>query len=374
MVKKTNNPKRKKSKRVVTHQRLCNMPIVKNRPHRPGHDPIAEELIILMAKKWVNGTKLTYYFFDKNTDGINVTRNGQMVFIPWKGTKQEMDAVRAQLTIWKKEGIGLDFEEVQNREDALVRIGFMQGDGSWSYVGRDIWNIPKEERTMNFGWDIINDPDTILHEIGHTMGFPHEHQNPLAGIIWNEQKVINDLSGPPNNWDLTTIKHNVLDKKSADSIQGSELDEDSIMMYPMPGSWIIAPPELTDGIDPKPGLSARDKEWVKKFYPPLSKDDIVDLELFKSASITIEPEEQVNFSFSPTATRDYEIRTFGVMDTVMVLYELNNGNEIFLAGDDDSGTELNSYIKIKMVKDRDYLIRVRLYSKSSTGNTSIMVF
>ena len=27
---------------------------------------------------------------------------------------------------------------MKNREDAEIRIGFMQDDGSWSYVGRDI--------------------------------------------------------------------------------------------------------------------------------------------------------------------------------------------------------------------------------------------
>ena len=31
---------------------------------------------------------------------------------------------------------------------------------------------------MNFGWDLTQpgEIDTALHEIGHTIGFPHEHQ------------------------------------------------------------------------------------------------------------------------------------------------------------------------------------------------------
>jgi len=374
MTKKTPKSKVKRKSEIQEIRRFCNMPIVEDRAPRPGRHPGIEQMIILMSKKWVNGTKLTYYFFDKATDGENANVNGQVTFVSWKGTKNEKESVRSEFKAWKEVGIGLDFEEVQNREDAHIRIGFMNGDGSWSYVGRDLWNIPKEERTMNFGWNIINDPDTILHEIGHSMGFPHEHQNPLAGIIWNESNVVADLSGPPNNWDLNTIKHNVLDKKSADAIQGSGLDEDSIMMYPMPGSWIDAPPELTDGIDPAPGLSARDKEWVKKFYPPLLNDDFEALELFKTAMMNIEPAEQQNFHFTPPSTRDYEIRTFGEMDTVMVIYELSGENEIFLSGDDDSGSEFNSYVKIKLVKDRQYLIRIRLYSKFGSGNTSVMVF
>ncbi len=355
-------------------RRFCNMPIIEERAPRPGHHPGTEHMIILMAKKWVNGTNLTYYFFDKASDGEHVNINGEIKFIKWKGTQQEMDSVRAGFTTWEQVGIGLTFEEVNRREDALIRIGFMKGDGSWSYVGRDLWNIPKTERTMNFGWDIINDADTILHEIGHAMGFPHEHQNPLAGIVWNEPNVVTELSGPPNNWNYATIKHNVLDKKRADAIQGSGLDENSIMMYPLPGSWIDAPPELSDGISPTPGLSDRDREWVKKFYPAQPNKDLEELELNKTSMIHIDPGEQVSFLFTPPVTRDYEIRTFGEMDTVMVLYEKNGDEEEYLSGDDDSGSELNSMITIKLVKDREYLIRIRLYSKLGTGNTSVMIF
>jgi len=63
----------------------------------------------------------------------------------------------------------------------------------------DISSSP-DERSMNFGWDISDEVDTAIHEIGHTLGAPHEHQNPNAGIVWDEEAVYNALAQPPNSW------------------------------------------------------------------------------------------------------------------------------------------------------------------------------
>lgn len=101
-------------------------------------------------------------------------------------------------------GIGLSFQEVSSRTEAEIRIGFLKGDGSWSKgLGRAILNNGTNDRTMNFGWDITRTPreiDTAIHEIGHSLGFPYEHQNPNAGIIWDEEKVYTQLAKPPNEW------------------------------------------------------------------------------------------------------------------------------------------------------------------------------
>ena len=77
-----------------------------------------------------------------------------------------------------------------------------------------------------------------LHEFGHAIGLVHEHQNPAGGIEWNEDVVIRDLSGPPNNWTVEQIRHNVLNKYSVDQIRGTEFDRNSIMLYFFPDAWV----------------------------------------------------------------------------------------------------------------------------------------
>ena len=68
----------------------------------------------------------------------------------------------------------------------------------------------------------------------------------------------------------------------------------------------------------------------------------------------------INLRIAPTATRDYEIRTFGTSDTVVVLFVEEGGELQFLAGDDDSGEDRNAYLKVKLFKGRKYVLRVRL--------------
>lgn len=171
----------------------CSLRPVRVRTFAADVTPGRVELIVMLANKWANGTVLHYYFFDKPTDGEQVVfTDGTSEWVPWTTTAAEKEVVRKAFAAWKDVGIGLEFKEVATRDEAEIRIGFMRGDGAWSYVGKDIRDYGPNERTMNFGWDLTRDPseiDTAIHEIGHTLGFPHEHQNPNAGIVWDEEAV-----------------------------------------------------------------------------------------------------------------------------------------------------------------------------------------
>jgi len=163
---------------VHRDEAFCSLPRRAPRPLRPDLGPDRAALIQLLQTKWVNGTVLHYYFFDKPTDGEQVMFNdGTTRFVSWAGTDPAKTVVRQAFQSWKAIPLGLEFKEVTDRSEAEVRIGFMDGDGSWSYIGREILNQATDRRTMNFGWDITapGESDTAIHEIGHTIGFPHEH-------------------------------------------------------------------------------------------------------------------------------------------------------------------------------------------------------
>jgi hypothetical protein len=326
--------------------------------------PGRARLILQTSDKWLNGSKLRYWFFDKPKS--------------WVGAKDQQDVVRKAFAMWKALGVGLDFVEVQARKDADLRIAFLQDDGSWSYIGTDVRTKRSDPRTMNFGWSLTEDPadglDTALHEIGHTLGLPHEHQNPFAGIVWNEEAVYAALAKPPNRWSRSTTFHNIIEKLVADDVQGSNWDSNSVMHYPFEPGLIDKPTQFRTGITPAGGLSARDREWIIKFYPGLAPATFPTLTPLQSVPLTLAPAQQANFLFKPTQTRSYEFRTFGTSDTVMALFEGAGSSSTPIAEDDDSGEDRNAYFKAKLTAGRTYVVRVRLYFSQSEGETALMAW
>ncbi|WPP52969.1 M12 family metallopeptidase [Catalinimonas niigatensis] len=374
--KKNSKPQEGLSKENPTTH-YCSMPIMPPRIFDVEVDPFRAAAIIVTDNKWVNGTVIHYYFFDQDTDGeFGFTPNGEQVWRSWVGSEDQQNVIREAFNIWKEIGIGLEFQEVDNREDAEVRIGFLQGDGTWSYLGTYVLNIGAGQRTMNYGWGLTGQDglDTALHEIGHTLGFPHEHQNPNAGIVWDEEAVYTALAQPPNNWPRDTTYHNIIRKIDPDTVQGSNWDPNSIMHYPFGPGLILQPEEYgRNGIYPEPGLSERDMQWIKTFYPPL-EEEMEELKPFQSKKLSIKATNQVNYVIVPKATRMYNIRTFGESDTVLVLFEDEGGEWRYRSGDDDSGKDYNAHLRYRLIKGRRYIIRARLYYQHMEGNFAIMMW
>ncbi len=335
------------------------------RPQRALPADVAADIgrsaaILRGAAKWVNHTVIHYAFFSRGSG--------------WSVPKAQADVIRSAFGDWKGLGIGLEFTEVADLDEAEVRIGYLPGDGSWSYVGTDVLGIPLDERTMSFGWDLTaNDYGltTALHEIGHTLGLPHEHQNPFSGIVWDEEAVYRELGGPPNNWPRETTFHNVLRKLAATDVEGSSWDPDSIMEYAFPGGLIVEPAAYSNGIDPPGTISSVDAEWAKRWYPGDAPAERV-LQPLKSVDVDLAAGEQADFVLRPPSTRRYTIGTFGASDTLLALFEDVDGTPRYLAADDDSGTDRNASIVYRLRRDRTYHARVRLYYPGTSGRTAVM--
>jgi hypothetical protein len=73
-------------------------------------------------------------------------------------------------------------------------------------------------------------------------------------------------------------------------------------------------------------------------------------------------------------TRSYNLQTFGATDTVVVLFEKEDGELQYRAGDDDSGFNRNAHIKMKLIAGHHYVIRIRLYYKTQAGKTAVMIW
>ncbi|MFC6084581.1 M12 family metallopeptidase [Sphaerisporangium aureirubrum] len=325
--------------------------------------------------KWLNGTVLHYYFFDRETDGSTVTlADGSSTFVSWVGDQTQRAAIRAAFQEWKNVGIGLEFAEVTDRAEAEIRIGFMRGDGYWSYLGRDVLDIPFGERTTNFGRrvDTPSGHAAALHELGHVIGMPHEHQSPFAGIVWDEEAVYRWFAGPPNEWSRPKTFHNVIRKLDASEVSGSGWDPDSIMEYPFVQGLILEPEEYRQGLFPPGAISKTDEEYARRWYPGLSPAGPPKLSPFTSVPLGLASGEQADYMIVPEGTRDYTVATFGDSDTVLGLFEVIDGEPRYVRADDDAGSERNSTVTARLVKGRRYIARVRLYSTRGSGETAIM--
>ena len=151
-------------------------------------------------------------------------KNNFRVFFLEKSDRE--DEIMNWANMWGQHA-DISFEKVKLIFISDIRIGFDPDGGAWSYIGTD---CRTKFKTMNLGF--INQT-TVLHEFGHTLGLIHEHQSPASGgFDWDEEAVIESLSGPPNYWDEQTIYNNMFATYNEDQLTMTEYDSTSIMHYP----------------------------------------------------------------------------------------------------------------------------------------------
>jgi Astacin (Peptidase family M12A)/Bacterial pre-peptidase C-terminal domain len=299
------------------------------------------------GKQWVNGSTIKIRFLS--------------------GTTEQRRMVQSIAPQWT-EFANLKFEFTEDAR-AEIRVSFDPDDGAWSYIGTDNAGIPLHAATLNLGWQ---DQAVILHEFGHMIGLAHEHQNPEGGLEWNEEVVIRDLSGPPNNWDPATIRHNVLDRYSVDQIQGTAFDPESIMLYAFPDEWTRNPGGTHENTD----LSGTDKKFVRsaRMYPGAATPDerAVELAVLTGTPGSVSrPGEEDLFKFEVKRAGHYTIETAGTADLVMALFGPGSPTRK-LAEDDDSGVGSNPRISLAL-QPGSYYARVRHHQIDQTGAYEIRV-
>ena len=206
-----------------------------------------QKAALLLSAKWDVGEKINIRFLG--------------------GTPALQERVKSVAKEWTKlANVTFNFVKTAPSD---IRIAFMEGKGSWSYLGNMCRRIDEPEPTMNYGWLKDGSPEAelrrvVLHEFGHALGMIHEHQNPKnGGIDWNRAAVRRDLSGPPNNWDDATIENNMFAKYAPGALAATDVDPKSIMMYPIPKAW------TNDGTsaDLNSELSDKDKQFIATNYP-----------------------------------------------------------------------------------------------------------
>ena len=205
---------------------------------------------LLREAKWNVGDEITVSFLDDD-HGLR-------------------DKIKRYALQWTDRGVqgmaDINFSFLKNTNKTLIRISFKQS-GNWSAIGttcREETDVTKP--TMNFGNLNFNSTEeqirrAVLHEFDHALGLVHEHQSPAAGIEWDELAVLRDLTP---RWSEEDVRENIFKAYEAheSNFEGEEMDEKSIMVYPIPARWTKN--KVT--VNWNTTLSERDVKFIKEQY------------------------------------------------------------------------------------------------------------
>lgn len=229
--------------RVAVEINPQNAPAVPERSFGLAAVLAPEHLAVMTGKKWGPKVRLGVSF----ASGVPAARRARILEYANK---------------WGLYG-DIKFQESAQGE---VRVAF-DDEGYYSYLGTDILSV--RGKTMNLqGFDRNNLPDSewdrvVVHEFGHTLGMPHEHERPEIIDLLDREKTIQYFMRT-QGWSRQDVIAQIFSPPAPGSIMASAVaDVRSIMCYSFPGS-------ITKSGQPIPGgnvLDDIDKEFVNRIYP-----------------------------------------------------------------------------------------------------------
>ncbi len=209
----------------------------------PGH------LAVLIANYWGSGGVGLYVAFMEPVDPALA------------------DRILSHMNAWA-DYCNVGFELKSDPNQAHVRIT-LAGDGYWSYVGTQILSIPRSQPTMCLQDFSMDTPESeyrrvVRHEVGHTLGFPHEHMRAELVAMLDPRKTIAYFE-QNQGWDEATVRAQVLTPLSKRSIYGTpRADGSSIMSYSLPASIMKrGKPAIPGGTD----IDPVDQAFAARIYP-----------------------------------------------------------------------------------------------------------
>lgn len=222
---------------------------LKSNPHLLGSTyqeiRLLSEMAVHIRKMWKSNQCLKIFF--------------------WGGQDDRANNVLSIASEWSNY-CSIQFQLANDMKEADLRISFDEKTGSWSYIGTDAKNVPRNEATMNFGWlNLDVDPKeykrVVLHEFGHALGLIHEHQSPAIKFEWNKEYIYH-VFRINYGWDKEKVNKNIINEFEATNIRNSEIDIHSIMAYAIPKEYTIEQIEFPLNYE----LSEMDKEFISQIY------------------------------------------------------------------------------------------------------------
>ena len=176
-------------------------------------------------------------------------------------------------------------------------------------------------------------------------------------------------------WDEPTIRHNVLNRYSADQVHGTDFDSNSVMLYAFPDEWTLNMGATHENED----LSQLDRDFVRseRMYPGRDTGDTIDdraIELTVARGVEgeiSEAHEEDIYRFAVIDTATHLIETAGSTDVIMSLFGPNSPTQL-VATDDDGGIGRNARISAALQPGIYYAV-VRHFNPTRTGEYRITV-